>query len=190
MSIWEHKPRKRVHLDHESALIPTTKACPFRTPKRLHSDHESVSIQNTKACPVGTQKRVHSEHESVSIRNKSVSIRRKNQSLLLPAPTAKLGPDFTFVVTDPEILQSPFTTCWTTFTGSDGESLLPRLYLVGPYTSVPRWCRWCIKQCACRTKYSCMSQQCCDWWKDPLSQMEQLGGIRNPSLLSVKNNSV
>ena len=71
----------------------------------------------------------------------------------------------TSIVTDPEIRQSPFTTCWTTFTGSDEKSLLPWLYLVGPYTrSVPRWCHWCIKQCACRTKYSCMSQQCCDWW--------------------------
>ena len=40
---------------------------------------------------------------------------------------------------------SPFTNCWTTFTGSVGKSLLPWRYLVGPYTSVPRWCRWCIK---------------------------------------------
>ena len=60
----------------------------------------------------------------------------------------------TSIVTEPEIHHhSPITTCWTTFTGSVGKLLLSWRYLVDPYTrSVPRCCRWYIKQGACHTK--------------------------------------
>ena len=52
--------------------------------------------------------------------------KRKSKTPLLPAPTSQGNPSFvTSIVTDPEIRQSPFTTCWTTCTSSVGKSLIP-----------------------------------------------------------------
>ena len=139
---------------------PSSADLPFRI---------SIPTPQQNPCKESRWKRVQKREESDSRQKnyywQATSHKKEQDTVAAGTNKPREQPSFsTSIVTDPEIRQSPFTTCWTTFTGSVGKSLRPWLYLVGLCTSVPRWCRWCIKQCACRTKYSCMSQQCCDWW--------------------------
>ena len=97
-----------------------------RTSQAAQTYSSDPNPVNGKKVDERVQKREESDSRQKNYYWGATSQKKEQDTVAAGTNKPRQYPSFsTSIVTDPEIRQSPITTCWTTFTGSDGKSLLP-----------------------------------------------------------------